>query len=198
MNCRHPSRKPKIVALLAAAFAISLAACGDLTGVPASLPTVSDSGHAVYALNGAPPNAPTTLHVYTGQLFAADANFLFDVAFDLDANGNPLILPQRVVASGLAPTHSVGLQVATGTFESITRAPSSGYRADTTLAVKLNQPVLIQSSDPNACGVSLTGTALYAKLVIRAIDVAARKLTLQFTVDPNCGFRSFLPGVPKD
>ena len=198
MNCRLHGRKTATAALVAATLVLSIAACGDLTGVPASLPTVSDSGVSAYALNGAPPNAPTALHVYTGQVFAADANFLFDVAFDLDASGNPLILPQRVVASGLAPTHSVGLQVATGSYESITRAPSSGYRADTTLAVKLNQTVLVQSSDPNACGVSLTGTTLYAKLVIRAIDPATRKFTLQYTVDPNCGFRSFLPGVPKD
>lgn len=198
MNRRLPSQTPIFAAVVGATFALSIAACGDLTGVPASLPTVIDSGVSVYALNGAPPNAPTALHVFTGQVFAADANFLFDIAFDLDAGGNPLILPQRVVASGLAATHSVGLQIASGTYESITRAPSSGYRADTTLAVKLNQTVLVQSSDPNACGVSLTGTTLYAKLIIRAIDPAARKLTLQYTVDPNCGFRSFLPGVPKD
>ena len=197
MNCRVLYRKPNLASLVAAALAVSVVACGDLTGVPASLPTISDSSTA-YALNGAPPNAPTSLHIYTGQLFAADANFLFDVAFDLDAGGNPVILPQRVVASGLAATHSVGLQTSTSTFESITRAPASGYRADSALVVKLNQPVLIQSNDPNACGVSLTGTNIYAKLVVRAIDATARKLTVVYTVDPNCGFRSFLPGVPKD
>src|SRR4051812_38496484 len=50
--------KPNIVALGALVLAIAAAACGDLTGVPASLPTVSDSG-PVYAINGAPVGAPT-------------------------------------------------------------------------------------------------------------------------------------------
>ena len=50
----------------------------------------------------------------------------------------------------------------------------------------------------NACGISLTGTTLYAKLVVTAIDRAAKQLTVKYTVDPNCGFFSFAAGLPKD
>ena len=147
--------------LAVAAIAVAGVACGDLTGVPASLPTLTDST-VVYAINGAPPGAPTALHIYAGQLFSADASFVFDVAFDIDASGHAVILPQRAVASGLAATHTVGLQTATGAYESLTRAPNSGYRADTALVATPGVPVLVQ------------------------------------TTDPNCGFRSFLPGIPKD
>jgi hypothetical protein len=197
MNHRSLGLRSKIFALAAALFVVAGVACGDLTGVPASLPTLSDSA-VVYAINGAPPGAPTALHVFAGQLFSADATFLFDVAFDIDASGHAVLLPQRAVASGLASTHTVGLQATTGTFESITRAPNSGYRADTALVATAGVPVLVQTTDPNSCGVSLTGSQLYAKLVIRSVDPVARQMVVQFTTDPNCGFRSFLPGIPKD
>src|SRR5262245_29399906 len=101
------------------------AACGDFTSVPASLAVVSDSG-TVYALNGAPPGAPTALHVYTGSRLAADASFFFDVAFDIDAQGNVVILPQRAVASGLASSHTVGLQNVATDYSALEKAPKNG------------------------------------------------------------------------
>jgi hypothetical protein len=197
MNPRSLGLRSKIIALAAAIIAVGGVACGDLTGVPAALPTLSDST-VVYAINGAPPGAPTALHVFAGQLFSADASFVFDVAFDIDANGHPVLLPQRAVASGLAATHTVGLQTSTTTYENLTSAPKSGYRADTALVATVNVPVLVQSTDPNSCGTSLTGSTLYAKVVIRSVDRVARQMVVQFTTDPNCGFLSFLPGIPKD
>jgi hypothetical protein len=197
MNHRSLGLRSKTIALIASAVAVAGVACGDLTGVPASLPTLSDSA-VVYAINGAPPGAPTALHVFAGQLFSADASFVFDVAFDIDASGHPVLLPQRAVASGLAATHTVGLQTATGTYESLTTAPKTGYRADTALVATPGVPVIVQTADPNACGTSLTGTVLYAKVVIRSVDPVARQMVVQFTTDPNCGFRSFAPGIPKD
>lgn len=172
-------------------------ACGDFTGVPASLSTLTDSG-TVFALNGAPTGAPTALHLFSGSRLAADASFFFDIAFDIDASGNPVILPQRVVASGLAPSHSVGLQLVDVDFNTLDRAPKNGYRADTSLVTRIGKTVAIQSFDSNACGISVSGTSIVAKLVVLSIDRDARKLSIQFTVDPNCGFLSFAPGVPKD
>lgn len=185
-------------ALIAAGTALVLAAaCGDLTSVPAQLATLTDSG-SVFALNGAPVGAPSALHLYSGTRLAADATFFFDIAFDIDAQGNPVILPQRVVASGLTASHSVGLQTVNTEFSALTDAPKSGYRADTALVTRIGQTVAIQSQDGNVCGLSVTGTAIHAKLVVLSLDRTARRLSIQYTVDPNCGFRSFLPGVPKD
>jgi hypothetical protein len=194
---RNPTLKSVIVALATLTLAVAGVACGDLTGVPASLPTVTQTG-TVYAINGAPVNAPTALHVFSGTLLSANASFVFDVAFDIDASGNAVILPQRSVATGLTSTHTVALQKVGGDFDALTAAPKSGYHADSAIVTSLNQVVVIQSSDPNACGVSLTGSTLYAKLVVTAIDRAARQLTVLYTVDPNCGFFSFASGLPKD
>jgi len=189
--------KSIIAAFAALAVAVAGVACGDFTGVPASLPTVTTTG-TVYAINGAPVGAPTAFHMFSGTLLPANASFVFDVAFDLDATGNAILLPQRTVATGLTSTHTVSLQKVAGQFDALTSAPKSGYRADTALVVPINQVVAIQSSDPNACGVSLTGSTLYAKLVVTAIDRAAKQLTVLYTVDPNCGFFSFASGLPKD
>ena len=142
-------------ALVVAATAIiaAVVSCGSLTGVPASLSVVSDSG-VIYALNGAPSGAPTAVHFFTGSRTPADASFLFDVAFDIDTAGNPVLLPQRAVASGLTSTHSVGLQKTSTAFDQIASAPKTGYRADTAMVVTPGQAVLVQVQDPT-CSVSI-------------------------------------------
>jgi hypothetical protein len=193
---RISAKKRAALVLTAGAVAFAAAACKSLTGVPASLSTVADSG-LVYAINGAPSGAPTAVHMFTGSRTAADASFFFDVAFDIDAAGNIVLLPQRTVASGLTSTHGVGLQKSTQGYADVHSAVKSGYRADTAMVVSTNQTVLVQVQDP-ACAVSITGTSIYGKLVVLAVDKAARTLTVQYAADPNCGFLSFDPGVPKN
>ena len=109
-----------------------------------------------------------------------------------------MLLPQRVVSSGLASTHTVGLQKSDQTFDQVFDAPKSGYHADTAVVTRPGQVILAQSQDPNVCGVSVTGTTIHAKIVVTAINVPSRQLTIRYTVDPNCGFRSFATGIPKD
>jgi hypothetical protein len=194
---RNSRTLSRLLALGLCAAAVGAVSCGDLTGVPASLPTLTDSG-TVYAINGAPPGAPTALHVFSGSILNADATFIFDVAFDIDGNGRVVYLPQKTVASGLAPTHSVGLQATTATFDAVTAAPKSGYRPDTALVANPGTVVLVQTSDANACGISLTGSTLYGKVQVELIDPQHRTLKVRWTVNPNCGFFSFASGIPKD
>lgn len=193
------STKPRVAALaLAAAAVIGIAACGDFTGVPASLSTVSDSG-TVYAVNGAPLGAPTALHAYSGTLLPADADFIFDVAFDIGPNpGEVVILPQRAIATALATTHTVSLATVADSFEAVGAVPSGlKFRADTAMTIKRNQVVIVQVTDPTACSFSITGTTLYAKVVIKSINRDTKQMAIKYTSDPNCGFRSFAPGIPK-
>jgi hypothetical protein len=194
---RIPPVPAPIFALATFVAAVTVVSCGDLTGVPASLPTLSDSG-VVYALNGAPLGAPTALQISTGQLVPANSSFLFDVAFDIDSTGHVLFMPLRTVASALAPTHAVGLQVSPASFDNVNSAPKSGYRADTTLIGSTDVTVLAQANDVTTCGFALAGQNLYAKIVVRSVDLATRSMKVVFTVDPNCGFVSFADGVPKN
>lgn len=189
--------KSAIALFVAASLAIAGAACSGFTGVPASLENLADSG-IVYPLNGASAGSPSALYIFQGSLVPADANFTFDVAFDLDSAGRIVVLPESVVASGLAPAHTVSLQAVSGSYDALNEAPRSGYRADTALVTTVNQVIMVQSQDANACSVSLSGTTLYAKLVITAIDPVTHGMSIKFATDPNCGFVSFAAGLPKN
>ena len=183
--------------LASIAAAVAVASCRGLTDVPASLPTITDSG-VVYAINGAPLGAPTALQSATGQLVPANSSFAFDIAFDIDTAGHVVFLPLRTVASAIATTHSVGLQVSQTSFDNLVTAPKSGYRADTALVAASEAVILAQANDVTTCGFAITGSNLYAKIVVRSVDVAKRVLSVTYTVDPNCGFVSFASGVPKN
>ncbi|MGH7617473.1 MAG: hypothetical protein ACREPM_09625 [Gemmatimonadaceae bacterium] len=196
MPDRFSATKRGAALLAAGAVAVAAVACKSLTGVPAGLETVADSG-TVYAINGAPSGAPTAVHFYTGSRTAADASFFFDIAFDIDSTGHVLLLPQRTVASGLTTTHAVGLLSSTQAYADIQQAPTSGYRADTAMVVVPNQSILVQVQDP-ACAASITGTFIYGKIVVLSADAVARTLDVQYVGDPNCGFLSFAPGIPKN
>jgi len=185
-----------VSALIVGTVAVATVSCKALTAVPAGLSTVADSG-IIYAINGAPSGAPTAVHFYTGSRTAADAIFFFDVAFDIDPSGNIVLLPQRAVASQLTTTHQVGLQKSSQAYDAITEAIKSGYRADTALVVSAGQTVLVQVQDP-ACAVSITSTSIYGKLEVLSVDRVARTMQIQYVGDPNCGFLSFAPGVPKN
>jgi hypothetical protein len=37
---------------------------------------------------------------------------------------------------------------------------------------------------------------IYAKVVIDSVQLATRAIYLRQVMDPNCGYRSFLPGLP--
>jgi len=201
MTCRTDFRKrrlPPVAVLAAAAVATLGLACGDFTGVPASLPTISDTG-TVYAINGAPAGAPSGLHIFTGTVVPVDQSFAFDIGFDLDSTGAIVVYPQRTVATALSTTtHSVGLQTVKDTFEAVLSAPKSGYRADTALVTQRNVVVLVQSNDQGVCGLALTGTSMYAKFEVTEVNRVTRQLKIRWTADPNCGFVSFQSGVPKN
>jgi hypothetical protein len=92
----------------------------------------------------------------------------------------------------------VGLQVAQASFDNLIAAPKTGYRADTALVAAPDAVILAQATDITTCGFAINGQNLYAKIVVRSIDVAKRVLSVTYTVDPNCGFVSFAQGVPKN
>jgi hypothetical protein len=190
-------RRALFAVATSAALAVgAIAACGDVTAPRASLPTLTDTASA-YLLNGAPPGAPTAFQLFSGTMVTADANFQFDIAFDIDADGRIRVLPVRTIANGLASAHSVGLQAVSTPFDALTVAPSSGYKRDSVLVVATGTTVAIEATDPVACATSFIASNVYAKIVVDAYDPAARRVHTRYTVDPNCGFRSFESGVPS-
>jgi hypothetical protein len=196
MRKNTPGTLGKSLALVGAVVAVAVVACSDFTGPQAQLSTFSDSMKA-FSLNGSPPGAPNAVYFFGEAVVHADANFAFDIAFDVQPNGDVTILPVRTVASGLSSAHKVGVQAVSTLYDSLLVAPKTGFHYDSTIVVRPQTTVVIESQDPSACSVSFTGTNIYAKLVIDSSDPVTRQIRARFTVDPNCGFRSFQKGIPK-
>ncbi len=75
-------------------------------------------------------------------------------------------------------------------------APTSGYQTDSTLALDVNEGAIVETQT-NICEFQ-SSQLVYAKLQIKAVDPISRQIVFRITYDPNCGFRSFEPGVPTN
>jgi hypothetical protein len=192
---------PRILTLLATACAISffgMTACSSLTRPKAQTDNATDTV-TVYAINNTPVDAPTGLWLFGQQAVVINSAFTFDLAFDMDAQGNMTLYTVRYVAGDLSAAHSVGMQKISTSYEALDKAPSTGYVSDSLFTVKVGDVFAIQTSDPSACSFSVYSNVIYGKVQVLAVDPAARTVRTRFTVDPNCGFFSLIPsGTPKD
>jgi hypothetical protein len=181
------------------ALAILAVACGDPSKPKATF-TNARSAYTLYAFTGAPVSAATAISFFAGPS-RADANFAFDVAFDLDAQGRAVIYPARALASDLAGGYNrVGLQLVPGSFDALRVAPETGYDTLAARTVIPGQVLAVEMLDvrTGACVYSLGGQLVYAKLTVDSIDVATRRLFARTVFDPNCGYRSVVPdSIPE-
>ena len=186
------------LALLAAIFVVvGLSACGNPTSLTGTLPTSVDT-LSVFALSGTPPTYPSGLSIIAQQAVRIDGFGSFDVALDIDAAGNAVIYPVKLVVSSPSGTRVVGLQKVPGTFEALADAPKSGYEADSSLAVAPGELVVVQSAHNTSgdlCQFAINPN-IYAKIMVDSVNLASRTLYLRLGLDPNCGFRSFVAGIP--
>ena len=178
---------------------LGLGACRDPIELQATQEVWTDT-LSVYALSGTPAGYPSALSITARQVFPVTGFGGFDIAFDIDASDRVLVhAARRVVTLGNAVPR-VGLQVVPGTFESVTAAPSSGYKVDSTLVVSEGDVVVIEAvhnGDNDQCTFALSPN-LYAKISIDTVFLASRTIKFRFGYDPNCGYRSFAPGIPTD
>jgi hypothetical protein len=192
-------RPPGSLARIAATLALSIiaAACGDLTRPKPQSSNFTDT-LSVFAINGTASDAATGLWLFGNQAVQLDVAFNFDLAYDIDAQGNITLYTVRYVAGGLASVHTVALQRVSTTFENLTEAPQKGYVADTLFTVSPGDVFAVVSNDPSACSFSLYSNQIYAKLQVLDVDLARRSVRSRFTVNPNCGFLSLIPsGIPS-
>jgi hypothetical protein len=189
-----PTRSSRVVAVALAVLAV---ACGDPTKPQATYAN-APSSYTLYAFTGAPVNAATAIN-FLGGPARTDANFAFDVAFDLDATGRPVIYPVRAIASDLAGSvKRVGLQVVPGPFEAVREVPETGYDTLGAKTVNVGDVLAVELFDLNTCLYSLGGQMLYAKLTVDSVSTGARKLYARTVIDPNCGYRSVVPdSIPE-
>jgi len=186
------------ISLLAAMFVVvGLNACGDPTSLRANLPTSVDSLF-VFALSGTPPTYPSGVSILSRQPVRVDGFAAFDVAFDIDAAGNAIISPVKLVVITPGGSRPVGLLKVPGTFATALEAPKSGYEADSSLVMAPGEVVMVQAahnSSGDLCQFALNPN-IYAKIAVDSINLASRTVFLRLGLDPNCGFRSFVAGIP--
>jgi hypothetical protein len=181
----------------AAAALAAVAACSDPLKVKATADVFTDT-LTVYALNRSPSYFPSAVNTLTAGVIAPTTPASFDVALDIDDQGRAVIYPNKLVAGTLYSTHRVGTQIVSTAFESLTSAPRGNYNYDAPAVAPPNTVVAIAADNP-ACSTALA-TTIYSKVVVDTVasSAPAPYLKVRITVDPNCGFRSFLPGIPKD
>jgi hypothetical protein len=149
---------------------------------------------AVSAITGTPTNAPVALNLTNKAITRLDGAFDFDIAFDLDAQGKAILLPIGLVGTPVGGAHLVGLQRASGVFDSVTQAPKKGYVFDSTFVAAPGAVFTVQSQ-VTFCAASLT-PYIFAKLVIDSVNVPQRTLYGRTLINLNCGFRSLATGTP--
>jgi hypothetical protein len=186
-----PTRQMRVAVV---AFAVLAVACGDLTRPKATYANALTS-YTIYGLTNAPATAATALSFLSGASHA-NASFLFDVAFDVDASGRAVIYPVRTLAGAPVGTPKrVGLQTVSGTFDLLRAVPQTGYDTVSVKTVNPGTVLAVELRDPTACfSYSLvTSQFLYAKMVVDSINTAAKKIYIRTVVDPNCGYFSVVP-----
>jgi hypothetical protein len=182
--------------MFAVVLALVLSGCSGATDAIAQFDTVTYKS-TVFAINGSPLSAATAISTPIAQTVRAQATFDFDVAFDLDAHGVPVLLTQRRVGRPIGSVgHEVGLQILPAAFEDIDAAPRGGWVLDSLLSAPPGTVVGIRSGAAT-CQFQLS-RYIYSKMVIDSVRAATRQIWLTTVTDPNCGFRSFRPGRPSN
>jgi hypothetical protein len=171
------------------------AACSDPIKPLATLVNVADTT-TVYAINGSPSGAPSAISFYDATVLRADVRFAFDLVFDITADGKAMLIPVQKFA-GLGGGHQVGMQTVTTPYEQLESAPESNYAFDSTFIVTAGTTLVVASADQVLCTIYSAGPLIFTKVLISEIDPVTRRIKLAFTVDRNCGFRSFAAGVPE-
>jgi hypothetical protein len=188
-------------AAVAAIAGLALATgCKDDSILLPTIPVVSDTLVA-YAMTGTAPSLPSALAIAFQSTVPVDGSAAFDIGFDFDSAGHVVVSPVRLLVNQLSGAPSVGIQTLFSTpFDSIKSAPGGYYRPDTAIVVTPGQPfvILTSRSTPSDVCVYDPNPRLYAKVVIDSVKPeTTRAIYLRVVTDPNCGFKSFLPGLPS-
>jgi hypothetical protein len=192
---------------LGALVAFGPSACNDPNRNNNVFAVVADTLQ-VFAMTGTPPSFPSAFLASAGAVTRADGSFNFDIAFDIDQSNKVIIFPQKLIGvpcvlgalncGGAAGAKPVGLQRITVPFDSLQRAPGSGYQFDSSFTMSPGQAVAMQVQSSSECPLSFS-TVMYSKVVIDSLDPNRRAIYFRSVHDPNCGFRNLVPGAtPKN
>ncbi|MEA2761848.1 MAG: hypothetical protein QOD47_1132 [Gemmatimonadaceae bacterium] len=174
-----------------------LNACGNVASLKATIPTYVDT-LSLWSLSGTPPSYPSGISITTRQIVRVDGFAGFDIAFDINSDGRTVVYPVKLVVAVPGGSRPVGLQRASGSFETVLQAPSTGFETDSALVMAPGEVVVVQSphnGSGDICQFSISPN-IYAKIAVDSVNLATRINYLRMGFDPNSGFRSFAAGIP--
>lgn len=180
---------------LCASLALA-AACDDGVDLaPASIPNVVDT-FTVGSLTGSPVAVPSAFSVADGNVVRTDISAGFDFAYDVDPAGRHVFLTLEVMRLSDSEGAGPGLQPTPLAFEQLTSAPSDGWITNDTIVVDSGAVLLLRSRI--VCGG--LGVPLYGKMEVLSIDDTPgnESITFKALSNENCGYKSLLPGLPRD
>ena len=187
--------KARLAILATMSAVVVLNACGDPTSLTANTPTFVDT-LSVFALSGTPPAYPSGLSIVGRTPVRVDGFANFDVAFDIDAAGNAVIYPVKLIVASVGNSRPVGMVKFPLPFEGVVEAPRTGFETDSSFVLAPGETVVVQSSHAaDICQYALS-PYIYAKIAVDSVNLVSRTLYLRMGLDPNCGFRSFATGIP--
>jgi hypothetical protein len=190
----HTYRAWRASALALLVAVAGLLGCGPDPFAPVARDPTLNASVEIWALTGAPTNFPTVYLVPQRLAVRPDAGASFDLGFDIDADGRLLVLPVSRVVTPLGTSRRVGIIRSNETWNLITEAPRTGWVFDSVLAVNVGQTFIVRVQT-QFCLLEFSNE-VYAKFLVDSILPAERRIRLTGVVNPNCGFRSFLSGVP--
>lgn len=170
---------------------VALAACGDPIGIRAQFETVADT-LTVAALTGTPVVSASGISIIRHEVVRLDGTRDFDLVADIDGAGRAVLYPVQLVGGSAG---RAGWQKSAQPYDAILEAPIAGYQRDSAAVLTAGEVILVDA-EPAFCAGSFR-PSVYAKLIVDAIDAAARTVRVRLRVNPNCGFRSLAEGLPE-
>lgn len=182
--------------LTGAAGMVSLAACNNPFSLGSAFFENAVDTTTIYALRGTAIQLPSAFDIVVNQTARTDRAEPFDFAFDIDANGQAVLLPARTLGFSV----TAGIIVSNSTFEALTDAPREGYNDSVAVAIEMGDVFVARSRVTNADRQCRLRSSLprYGKFRVLVIDTQQRLLTVETLVNINCGFRGLEPGTPTD
>ena len=177
---------------LAATFALA-AGCEDPFDVGAQRQT-TDVLIEAWALSGSPPSYPAGFLVPQMAVVPIGIEGDFDLAFDIDENGRLLVLPVSKVVQPLTTQRRIGFIRIDEPYNTVIEAPLTGWTYDTSIVVNPGGAFMARVQT-RYCQFEVRQD-IYAKFYVDSVIPAERRVKLVGRIDPNCGYRSLLLGVP--
>ena len=170
---------------------LATAACSTTQLAPAQAENVVDTV-TLGSLRSAALRFPSAFDVTIGQPIRTDQSSSFDFIYTTDALGRHLLMPLHAITGlGNATGSNPGFIRQTGSFATLTAAPTDNYLTTDTLVIAAGDVFAVRSRV--AC---YLGVPQYGKLHVLDFDDTLHTVRLEILSDTNCGYKNLEPGIP--